>query len=74
MDSLTIARNDEEFVVLGDVMYLDVREGGHDLLLGRKLGALLEFEVSDSSRQSEVTVDAAEIHEASGGLNTRLLS
>ena len=54
-------------------MYLDVREGSHDLLLRGKVGALLEFEVAYRARQSEVSVYAAKVDEAACCLNTRLL-
>lgn len=69
---LTVTCDYEELVVLVDIMYLDVWEGGDYLLLGRKIGALLELEVAYCTRQSEVAVDAAEIDEASCGLNTCL--
>jgi hypothetical protein len=46
---LTIAGDDQELVVLVDVMYLNVRESSDYLLLGRKIGALLELEVADGA-------------------------
>jgi hypothetical protein len=51
----------------------DVRERSHYLLLRRKIGALLEFEVANGTRQGEVAVDAAKIDEAACSLDTGLL-
>jgi hypothetical protein len=69
----TIASNNEELIVLVDVVYLDVGERGDYLLLGRKVGTLLEFEVAYRTRQGEVAVHAAEIDEATCGLDTSFL-
>lgn len=62
----TIASNDEELILLGDVVLLDVGEGGDDLVLGRKVGALLELKVTDGARQGKVAIDAAKVDEATG--------
>jgi hypothetical protein len=70
---LTIASNDKELVIFADVVDLNIRVGGNYLLLGREVGALLELEVSDSSRQGEIAVDTTEIDEASSGLDTCFL-
>lgn len=51
-----------------------VRISGHYLLLGGKLGALLELKVSDSTGESKVAVDTAKVDKAAGGLNTCLLA
>lgn len=45
----TIAGNDQEFIVVADLVRNNIRERSHYLLLGRKLGALLELEISDGS-------------------------
>lgn len=45
----TITGDYQELIVVGKVVYHDVGVGGHDLLLGSKLGALLELEVADGS-------------------------
>lgn len=47
---LTIAGDDQELVILVDIMYLNIREGSYYLLLGRKVGALLELEVTYRAR------------------------
>jgi hypothetical protein len=73
LHDLTIASNNQELVVLVDVVYLDVRESSDYLLLRGKVGALLELEVAYRARQGEVTVDTAEVDEATCCLDTGLL-
>jgi len=70
---LTVASNDKELVVVVDVVDLDVGEGSHYLLLRGKIRALLELEVANGTRQCEVAVDAPEIDESTGSLDTSLL-
>jgi hypothetical protein len=70
---LTVTGNNEELIVLVDVMDFDVGERSHYLLLRRKIGALLELEVANGTRQGEVAVDAAKIDEATCSLDTGLL-
>lgn len=53
-------------------MYLDIWEGSDYLLLGGKIGALLELEIAYRTRQGEVAVHATKIDEASCGLDTCL--
>lgn len=45
----TVTCNNEELVVGSDVVDNDIGEGGNDLLLRRKVGALLEFEIANGS-------------------------
>lgn len=47
---------------------------GDDLLFGRELRALLEFEVTDSTGQGKVAIDTAEIDEATSSRDTGLLA
>ena len=47
---------------------------GDNLLFGGKLGALLEFKVTDGAGQGEVTIDTAEVDEATSGADTGLLA
>ena len=54
-------------------MLVDVGVSGDNLVLGGQLGALLEFEVSNGARQSQVAVDAAKVDETTGGSNAVLL-
>lgn len=54
-------------------MNLDVRERSHYLLLGREIGALLELEVTDGTRQCQVAVDASKVDKASCGLDAGFL-
>lgn len=70
----TVARDNEELVILGNVMHRHVGEGGDDLLLRRQIGALLEFKVANSSAQGEVAVDAAEVDESTGGADASLFA
>lgn len=55
-------------------MYHNVGVSGHDLLLGGKLGALLELEIADGSRESEVAVDPSEVDETTSGGDPCLLT
>jgi hypothetical protein len=71
---LTIACNNKELVVGGDLVYLDIGERGDNLLLGGKVGALLELEVTYRAGEGEVAVHATKVDEASCGLDTCLLS
>ena len=54
-------------------MDLNIRECGDDLLLGRKIGALLELEITYCTGQGEIAVYATEVDKASCGLDTCLL-
>lgn len=47
---------------------------GDDLLFGGKLGALLEFEVTDGTGQGKVAVDTTEIDKATSSADTGLLA
>ena len=69
---LTVTSENEELIVLADIVYFDIRIGGHYLLLWWQFSALLELEISDRSRQGEVAVDTTKVHETSCGLNTCL--
>jgi len=71
--AVTVASDDQEFIVLMDIMYLDVRECGDYLLLGRKICALLELEVAYRTRQGKVAIDATKVDEAACSLNTGFL-
>lgn len=68
----TVTCNDQKLVILIDIVYLNVWEGGDYLLLGREVGALLELEVAYRTRQGEVAVHAAKVDEAACCLNTGL--
>jgi hypothetical protein len=70
---LTITCDHQELVILVDVVYLDVRERGDYLLLGRKVGALLELEVTYRTREGKVAIDAAKIDETTSCLDARFL-
>jgi hypothetical protein len=70
---LTVASHNQKLIVLVDVVYLHIGISGDYLLLGRKVGALLEFEIAYRTRQSKVAVDAAKVDKATCGLDTCLL-
>ena len=55
-------------------MYLDVGESGDDLLLRGQIGALLEFEITNGTREGEVAIDTAKVDETTGGADTSLLA
>jgi hypothetical protein len=63
----TVASYDDKLVVLGELMLGDVRVCGDYLLLGGKLGRLLELEVANGARQRQISVDTSEVDEASRG-------
>lgn len=70
----TVTSKHQKLIVVTQIVNSDVRVGGDDLLLRGKFGALLELKVSDSTRQSKVTVDAAEIDKPTGGRNASLFA
>lgn len=70
----TVTCDHQELVVVREVMYHNVGVGGHDLLLGSKLGALLELEVADGSGESEVAVNPSKVDETTSGGDSRLLA
>lgn len=45
--SHTVASDDEEFIVVREIMDHDIRIGSYNLLLRRKVGALLELKVAN---------------------------
>lgn len=51
-------------------MGCDIGVCGDYLLFRGQLGALLEFEIADSSRKSKVAVDTSEIDKASRSTDT----
>jgi len=51
----TITRDDEELLLSGRLMNDDIRIDGNDLMLSVKRVVLLEFEISNSSREGEVS-------------------
>lgn len=51
-----------------------VGEGGDNLELGGQLGALFKLEIANGTGQSQVAVDTAEVDEAAGSNDTRLLA
>ena len=71
---LTVASNNEELVVVAHLVNHNIGVGRDNLLLGRQLGALLELEIANGSRQGQVSVHAAKVDEATGGCNPCLFA
>lgn len=44
---LTITSQDQELILISQIMYVHIGEGGHDLSLRRQLSTLLELEVTN---------------------------
>ena len=70
----TVAGYDEELIVFCDIVYRDIGKSGHNLLLRRKIRALLEFEVANGSTERKVAIDSAEINKATGCTYTCFLA
>jgi len=70
----TIAGDDQELVVVGQLVDGNVRQGRDYLGLGRQVGALFELEIANGARQGEVAVDAAKVDEATGRLDAGLFA
>lgn len=70
----TITGNDEEFIILGQIVHGHIGECSDNLLLGSQLGALLELEVTNGSREGKVAVDTAKVDKAAGGTDTGLFA
>lgn len=70
----TVTGDDKELVIVADVVNRHVGESSDDLLLGRKVGALLELEVANGSAQCEIAVDPPKVDEATCSTNACLLA
>jgi hypothetical protein len=71
---LTVTGEHNKFVVVGKVVDSHVGVGGDNLLLWRKIGALLELKVTDGTREGEVAVDTTKVDKATSGANSGLLT
>lgn len=67
---LTVAGNNKELIVLRDIMSHNIWVCGHNLLFRSKIGALLEFKVTDGTRQCQVAVDSAEVDKSASSTNS----
>lgn len=70
----TVTSQDQELVPVCKIVYLDIRESGHNLAFRRKLGAFLEFEIANRTGQGKVSVDTAEVNEPASRRNSVLLA
>lgn len=73
-DQLTIASNHQKFVIVGDIVDSNIWVSSDDLLLWCKLSTFLELEVANSSRQSQIAINAPEINKPSSRRNPSFLA
>lgn len=73
-ETLTVAGKDKKLIVVGEVVYHDVWVCRHDLLLWRKVGALLELKVTNGSGKRQVAVHSAEVDKAAGRCDSCLFA
>lgn len=59
---------------MGHFMHSHIGVCGDNLLLGRQLRALLEFEITDGTGQSQVSIDTAKVNEATRSTNASFLA
>lgn len=52
----------------------NIGECGNDLLLGRKVGALLELKIANGTRQGKVAIDTTKVDEATGSADAGFLA
>jgi hypothetical protein len=70
----TVTGKDKELIVVGQVVYHNVWVCRDDLLLWRKVGALLELKVTNGSGKRQVAVHSAEIDKAAGRCDSCLFA
>ena len=71
---LTIACDNQEFVIIRKLVSHHIGESSYNLLLRGKLGALLELEVTDGPREREVAVYSTKVNEPAGGRDPSFLA
>jgi hypothetical protein len=74
LSQLTIASKNEELVVVAHLVDHNIGVGRDNLLLGRQLGALLELEIANGSRQRQVSVHAAKVDKSTRSCDSRLFA
>lgn len=74
MTSHTVTSNDEELIVFAYFVLRHVGECGDNLLFWRKIGALLELKVANSSAECKVAIHTTKVDETTGSTNARLLA
>ena len=70
----TVTGKDKELIVVGQVVYHNVWVCRDDLLLWRKVGALLELKVTNGSGKRQVAVHSAEIDKTAGRCDSCLFA
>lgn len=64
--ALTVAGDNQKFILIGKVVLLDVGVSSDNLVFGGQLGAFLEFEITNGTRQGEITVHATKVDKTTG--------
>lgn len=70
----TVTGENKKFILIGQIVLLDIRVSCDNLVFGRELSALLELKVTNGTGQSEVTVDAAKVDKATSGCDSVLFA
>ena len=70
----TIASNDKEFIIFRDLVRYNIGKSCNNLLFRCQVGTLLELEISDSSRQRQITIDTSKVDEAASSTDSGLLA
>lgn len=70
----TVTGNHKELIIIGQLVHRHVGVRGHDLLLGREFGALLEFKITNGTGQGKVAVDTAKVDETTRSANASLFA
>jgi hypothetical protein len=72
MKGLTVASENKEFILVSQLVLLDVREGSNNLALRRQLSNLFELKVTNGARQGQVAIDTAKVYKSTGGSDSVL--
>lgn len=74
IDFHTITCNNNELVIFRDFMGDHIWKSCDDLLFRREVGTLLEFKITNGTRQSQVTVDSSKVNESTCSTYSSLLA
>lgn len=66
----TVTGENQELVLFSQFMLINIWESCDNLVLGRELSALLEFEVTNGTGQSQVAIDTTKVDETTSGSNS----
>lgn len=62
-----VTSENQKFVLLSQLVFINIGECCDNLVLGRELSTLLEFEITDGTRQSQVAIDTTKVDETTSG-------